>query len=155
MDCSACGHANPEDARFCGGCAASLEVVPTCTACGRENAPGQKFCNACAEPLTAAVSAGASESSRSAAGAGKPARPLPGPVGGGRYLIEGFLGEGARKRVYLAHDTRLDCKVALALVKSEGLDAEGRIRVRREAQAMGRLRDSPRRSQTGPLNRLL
>jgi class 3 adenylate cyclase len=64
-------------------------------------------------------------------------------VGGGRYRVERFLGEGARKRVYLAHDTRLASDVAVALIKTEGLDEEGRTRVRREAQAMGRLRDHP------------
>jgi predicted ATPase len=57
--------------------------------------------------------------------------------------VKRFLGEGARKRVYLAHDTSLDSDVAVAVVKTEGLDADGLIRVRREAQAMGRLRDHP------------
>ncbi|NIU39834.1 hypothetical protein GWN65_07675, partial [Candidatus Bathyarchaeota archaeon] len=46
-------------------------------------------------------------------------------------------------RVYLAHDTRLDRDVAFALIKTEGLDAAGLARVRREAQAMGRLGDHP------------
>jgi hypothetical protein len=55
--------------------------------------------------------------------------------------VKRFLGEGARKRVYLAHDTSLASDVAVAAVKTEGLDADGLIRVRREAQAMGRLRD--------------
>ena len=54
-----------------------------------------------------------------------------------------FLGEGGRKRVYLAHDTRLDRDVAFSLVKTEGLDAAGLARVRREAQAMGRLGSHP------------
>jgi class 3 adenylate cyclase/tetratricopeptide (TPR) repeat protein len=49
-----------------------------------------------------------------------------------------FLGEGAKKRVHLAHDSRLDRDVAIAFVKSEGLDM---ARVRREAEAMGRLGD--------------
>jgi class 3 adenylate cyclase/tRNA A-37 threonylcarbamoyl transferase component Bud32 len=57
--------------------------------------------------------------------------------------VERFLGEGARKRVYLAHDERLDRDVALARIKTEGLDAETRVRVQREAQAMGRLGDHP------------
>ena len=50
-----------------------------------------------------------------------------------------FLGEGGKKRVFLAHDSLLDRDVAFALVRTEGLDATGRERVRREAQAMGRL----------------
>lgn len=54
-----------------------------------------------------------------------------------------MLGEGGKKRVYLAHDTRLDREVAFALLKTDGLDQEGRARITREAQAMGRLGDHP------------
>ena len=50
-----------------------------------------------------------------------------------------FLGEGGKKKVYLAHDALLDLDVAFALVKTEGLDDAGRARITREAQAMGRL----------------
>ena len=57
--------------------------------------------------------------------------------------MKGFLGEGGRKRVYLAHDMKLDRDVAVAVIKTEGLDAGGLVRVRREAQAMGRLGDHP------------
>ncbi|MDP9238482.1 MAG: AAA family ATPase, partial [Chloroflexota bacterium] len=39
--------------------------------------------------------------------------------------------------------TRLDRDVAFALIKTDGLDADGIVRVRREAQAMGRLGDHP------------
>jgi class 3 adenylate cyclase len=61
----------------------------------------------------------------------------------GRYTVKSFLGEGGRKRVYLAHDSKLDRDVAIAVIKTEGLDAGGLVRVRREAQAMGRLGDHP------------
>jgi hypothetical protein len=57
----------------------------------------------------------------------------------GRYTVKRFLGEGGKKRVYLAHDTLLDRDVAFALIKTEGLDDAARERVSREAQAMGRL----------------
>jgi class 3 adenylate cyclase len=57
--------------------------------------------------------------------------------------VRGFLGEGAKKRVYLAHDARLNREVAIALVKGEALDEGGRERVRREAEAMGQLGDHP------------
>ncbi|MDP9238657.1 MAG: serine/threonine-protein kinase, partial [Chloroflexota bacterium] len=60
----------------------------------------------------------------------------------GRYQVRGFLGEGGTKRVYLAHDTKLDRDVAFALIKTEGLDADGIVRVGREAQAMGKLGDN-------------
>jgi tetratricopeptide (TPR) repeat protein len=57
----------------------------------------------------------------------------------GRYQVKRFLGEGGKKKVYLAHDTTLDREVAFALIKSEGLDETSRARIQREAQAMGRL----------------
>ncbi len=62
---------------------------------------------------------------------------------GGRYQVKRFLGEGGKKRVYLAHDTLLDRDVAVALIKTEGLNEEGRERIAREAQAMGKLGDHP------------
>ena len=61
----------------------------------------------------------------------------------GRYRVLRFLGEGGKKRVFLAHDTLLDRDVAFALIKTEGLDAAGRERIVREAQAMGRLGTHP------------
>jgi class 3 adenylate cyclase len=62
---------------------------------------------------------------------------------GGRYQLVRFLGEGGRKRVYLAHDTRLQRDVAFALIKLEGLDQLGMTRAYREAEAMARLGDHP------------
>jgi hypothetical protein len=61
----------------------------------------------------------------------------------GRYQVKKFLGEGGKKKVYLAHDSALDREVALAVVKAEGLDETSRTRITREAQAMGRLGDHP------------
>jgi len=61
----------------------------------------------------------------------------------GRYVLRHLLGEGSKKRVYLAHDGRLDREVAVALIKAESLDDAGRARIRYEAQAMARLGDHP------------
>jgi serine/threonine protein kinase len=61
----------------------------------------------------------------------------------GRYTVTDFLGEGGKKKVYLAHDNTLDRDVAFALIKAEGLDNSSRQRITREAQAMGRLGDNP------------
>src|SRR5687768_6091974 len=61
----------------------------------------------------------------------------------GRYAVKRFLGEGGKKKVYLAHDTLLDRDIAFALIKTEGLDEVGKERITREAQAMGRLGDHP------------
>ena len=60
-----------------------------------------------------------------------------------RYQVKRFLGEGGKKKVYLAQDTMLDREVAFALIKTEGLDDIGMTRVNREAQAMGRLGSHP------------
>jgi serine/threonine protein kinase len=68
---------------------------------------------------------------------------LPASFAGRRYQVQRFLGEGGRKRVYLAHDSTLDRDVAIAVIKTEGLDEAGLSRVKREAQAMGRLGDHP------------
>jgi len=72
-----------------------------------------------------------------------PSEALPASFGAGRYEVKRFLGEGGKKRVYLAHDSLLDRDVAFALIKSEGLDNVGKERITREAQAMGRLGAHP------------
>ncbi len=71
---------------------------------------------------------------------GPPAAPVPNPVQptsfvNGRYEVRKFLGEGGKKRVYLAQDTLLDREVAFALIKTEGLDDAARVRITREALA--------------------
>ena len=68
---------------------------------------------------------------------------LPASFVNGRYNVVKFLGEGGKKKVYLAHDSQLDRDVAFALIKTEGLDETARERVVREAQAMGRLGSHP------------
>src|SRR4051812_28936034 len=71
------------------------------------------------------------------------AEPVPTSFCNDRYQVKKFLGEGGKKKVYLAADTLLDRDVAFALIKTDGLDDVGRERVRREAQAMGRLGAHP------------
>ena len=68
---------------------------------------------------------------------------LPAALAGGRYDVRDFLGEGGKKRVYRAHDALLDREIAIALIRTEGLDDDGRERLLREAQAMGGLGDHP------------
>jgi serine/threonine protein kinase len=62
----------------------------------------------------------------------------PGEVFGGQYEIQKVLGEGDRKRTYLALDTRMGRLVALSLVKREAMldDPEG---TEREARVLGRI----------------
>jgi serine/threonine protein kinase len=64
------------------------------------------------------------------------------PCGWSLFLRK-FLGEGGKKKVYLAHDTLLDRDAAIGLIETEGLDAASRSRITREAQAMGRLGSHP------------
>ena len=71
----------------------------------------------------------------------RPAQPT--SFANGRYEVKRLLGEGGKKRVYLAQDTTLDREVAFALIKTEGLDDVSRTRITREAQAMGRLGSHP------------
>ncbi|MGI8926749.1 MAG: protein kinase domain-containing protein, partial [Tepidiformaceae bacterium] len=84
-----------------------------------------------------------SASERMGAGAPPPATTvtstLPASFAAGRYAVRRFLGEGGRKRVFLAHDTRLDREVAFCSIRTDGLDDQGRHRVLREAQSMARL----------------
>jgi serine/threonine protein kinase len=56
----------------------------------------------------------------------------------GRYEVQRILGEGDRKRTYLARDTKMHRLVALSLVKPEALldDPEG---TEREAKVLGRI----------------
>ena len=70
-------------------------------------------------------------------------RSLPVAVGEGRYRVQRLLGEGSRKVVYAASDTRLGRDVAVAIIKTDGLDDAGRRRIDREARAMARLGDHP------------
>ena len=50
MNCPACGHGNPDGAKFCNQCAKPLPLL--CPKCGASNPAGSKFCNECAAPLT-------------------------------------------------------------------------------------------------------
>lgn len=53
MDCPACSAANPDGARFCGSCGASLATTAPCPSCGTENAADQRFCHGCGRALGA------------------------------------------------------------------------------------------------------
>jgi len=109
-------------------------MTPSCPNCGVELRPGARFCDTCGQRLDAGPQPVVPPA----------AAPVhPSAIAAGRYAVQRILGEGARKRVFLAHDTRLDRDVAIALIKMEGLDEAGRTRVRREAQAMARLGDDP------------
>ncbi len=48
---------------------------------------------------------------------------LPTSFANGRYQVKKFLGEGGKKKVYLATDTLLDRDVAFALIQTNDLEA--------------------------------
>jgi class 3 adenylate cyclase/tetratricopeptide (TPR) repeat protein len=100
-------------------------ITGHCATCGNELREEARFCDACGAPVE------------------HPPELLPDSFAGGRYEIKAFLGEGARKRVYLAHDQKLARDVALALIKTEGLDSGAMARVHREAQSTAKLGDHP------------
>lgn len=134
MDCPSCGHANRQGRKFCAACGAALTAV--CPSCAAPNEPGERFCGECGTSLEG-------QGSQPSLPAGASAGTAPESLAEGRYEFKRFLGEGGRKRVYLAHDTSLDRDVAVALIKTEGLDDTAVTRARREAEAMGRLGDHP------------
>lgn len=70
-------------------------------------------------------------SGQSAGDAPPPSEPM--SFGAGRYAVKRFLGEGGKKRVYLAHDGLLDRDVAFALIKTEGLVVQSEPRETRRA----------------------
>jgi len=148
VGCPACGQAMRPNARFCPSCGSELHTP--CPKCGTPALASARFCDTCGGPL-----AGSGSTDRDQA-PGATTQPTPAPnrpgeerptgptsFAGGRYQVRGFLGEGGRKRVYAAYDTALHREVALATVKTEGLDEAGLVRVRREAQAMALLGDHP------------
>ncbi|MEE8508594.1 MAG: serine/threonine-protein kinase, partial [Myxococcota bacterium] len=146
IHCPACGQNNRPGRRFCAQCGVRFDRL--CAACGERNEPDERFCGQCGTALEAGAPlpspAGAREAPPPRLGPTASVQTpteTPSSVANGRYHLERFLGEGAKKRVFLAQDNRLNRQVAIAIVKSDGLDATGLARVRREAEAMGRLGD--------------
>jgi tetratricopeptide (TPR) repeat protein len=131
MKCPECQTENADSAKFCTACGQQLQTETVCPQCSHINRPTAKFCEECGYVLVQLAPATAPPSSE------------PASFANGRYQVKKFLGEGGKKKVYVAHDTLLDRDVAFALVKTEKLDDATRARVTREARAMGRLGDHP------------
>ena len=132
MKCPKCEFENREGAKFCNECGHRFESI--CSKCGTTNRPESKFCDECGHNLTKSKSPQPEPTS---------AIQDPSSFADNRYQIKELLGEGGKKKVYRAFDTLLDREVALALIKTEGLDENARSRITREAQAMGRVGTHP------------
>jgi hypothetical protein len=133
MKCPKCQTDNIDTAKFCKKCGQSLLIELLCDQCHHPNAPDSEFCVQCGRLLV----------SPHAPPPTPTIPPIPTSFAGGRYQVKKFLGEGGKKKVYLAHDRVLDRDVAFALIKTEKLDDANRKRFSREAQVMGRLGDHP------------
>jgi len=111
-----------------------------CPSCSNENREGARFCDSCGADLDAPAAPSPPQPEPTAS------ERLPADVPGeiaGRYRVKRFLGEGGRKRVYLADDIEDSCEVAVALFDTEDVGNVVRARARREAQAMRKLGDHP------------
>ena len=128
---------NPSGAAACQSCGRELCFV--CPSCGTAANPHAQACAVCGRSFQESNSSNAS-SFGELASIGPDVLAF---FADSRYQVKRLLGEGSRKRVYLAHDTLLDRDVAFALIKTDGLDETSRKRTSREAQAMGRLSPHP------------
>ncbi len=124
-----------------------------CPECGNDNREGARFCDSCGASLAPVTAPGTQAESEASSEPGPPP-PLPGgisappgdapeSVGDGRFEVVGFLGEGSRKRVYLARDAEESGRlVAVSVFNTEDLAATAQARARREAEAMEQLGDN-------------
>jgi eukaryotic-like serine/threonine-protein kinase len=140
MKCPNCQTENLEKARFCKTCGKPLQPEVVCSRCGHKNILPDKFCEQCGQPFASEMT---TQSTLTHHAPAAKLAPEPASFAGGRYRVKKLLGEGGKKKVYLAHDTVLDRDVAFAQIKTEKLDEDARTRIKREAQAMGRLGDHP------------
>ncbi len=136
MKCPNCQAETRKGDEFCRACGQSLrQSEVSCPQCGTTNLPGDRFCGKCGHSFSDQATTSAPVQSKSSTD--------PTSFADGRYLVKKLLGEGGKKKVYLAHDNVLDRDIAFALIKTENLDSDARKRVTREAQAMGQLGDHP------------
>lgn len=129
MKCPQCQTELPDSSRFCMTCGGTLQTTTVCGLCQHPNPSDAKFCLQCGGVLFESAPT-------------QPSRALT-LFAAGRYTLKRLLGEGRMKKVYLASDNLLEREVALALLKTETLGEQAKVRIKREAQLMARLGDHP------------
>ena len=85
------------------------------------------------------AAAGEAPASPKPADLAPPPRYRPGDVVGGKYRLEGLLGQGGAGDVWLAHNDTLDIDVAVKVIRGAGADSEAAQRLLTEARAAARL----------------
>ena len=132
MFCPSCRQENADSANFCRAC--GLPVERLCGQCGNVLDVDDTFCQVCGTKAkhTANLAPSATLSAEQ-----------PALLANSRYQVKQLLGEGSKKKVYLAHDSVLNRDIAIAAVKVQGLNQVSRARITREAQALAQLGDHP------------
>jgi serine/threonine protein kinase len=126
--CPKCQYNNTEKAKFCRNYDQFLWIELANSVCGHADTRDSDFCKECGDSLTV-----------QAPTLPPKATPFPEPISfaDGCYQVKQLLGEGGKKRVYLAHDNTHDWDVAFSLIKTEILDKETRTHIKCDAQIMG------------------
>ncbi|MEW6185911.1 MAG: zinc-ribbon domain-containing protein, partial [Thermodesulfobacteriota bacterium] len=103
MKCPNCQTELPKEAKFCMTCGQTLQNELVCPQCQHPNPSIAKFCLQCGQPLKSPCSPSPVVPDTETS---PPPSPLsPSSFSNGRYQVKKFLGEGGKKKVYLAHDT--------------------------------------------------
>lgn len=119
MICPSCSTENPETARFCGACGASLSRTAPCPECGTENAADQRFCHGCGSSLDGADAPAAAPSQAEAPpSSAEPEGPGPPPLGTRRIASARALA-GEHKQI-----TVLFCDVERSMELGAAVGAE-------------------------------
>ena len=131
MFCASCCKDNGEGQKLCTGCGALLG--PLCSWCGSSNHADDVFCRGCHTRLPELQAARYDAESADE----------PESLGAGHYQIGRLLRACGAKRVYIAHDTWLDRKLAVAVISTRGLSAEARGQIMQVARSAARVTGHP------------